>query len=112
MFGGAPRIPTIGVEALPGDAYLIDVREDDEWAAGRAPDAHHIALGDVPARLGDVPDDRAIYVVCKAGGRSAQATKFLLDAGREAVNVAGGMLAWEAASRPMVTDSGQTPYVV
>lgn len=112
MFGGAPRIPTVGVEALPDDAYLIDVREDDEWAAGHAPAARHIALGDVPGRLAEVPEDQPIYVVCKAGGRSAQATRFLIDAGREAVNVAGGMLAWEAARRPMITESGQTPYVV
>jgi rhodanese-related sulfurtransferase len=112
MFSGAPRIPSIGVEALPDDAYLIDVREDDEWAAGHAPDARHISLGEVPARLAEVPQGREVYVVCKAGGRSAQATKFLIDAGREAVNVAGGMLAWEAARRPMVADAGQPPYVL
>lgn len=112
MFRGGPQIPTIGVDALPDDAYLIDVREDDEWAAGHAPTARHIALGEVPDRLAEVPAGEKVFVVCKAGGRSAQATKFLIDTGHEATNVAGGMLAWEAAGRPMVAENGQPPSVV
>ncbi|MFM6849395.1 MAG: rhodanese-like domain-containing protein, partial [Terrabacter sp.] len=38
-------IPTTSVSALPDDAVLVDVREDDEWAAGHAPNAIHIPLG-------------------------------------------------------------------
>ncbi|MGH3515895.1 MAG: rhodanese-like domain-containing protein [Haloechinothrix sp.] len=84
---------------------LLDVREDDEWRAGHAPEALHIPLRDVPARmdeLAEFPDDQPIYVVCRTGGRSAQATAFLNANGYEAVNVAGGMKSWQTEGRPMV----------
>jgi rhodanese-related sulfurtransferase len=104
-------VPTVDVGSLPADAFLLDVREDDEWLAGHVEGARHIPLGDVPERVAEVPQDADVYVICKAGGRSAQATRFLIDSGRTAVNVAGGMLAWEAAGRPMVADSALPPYV-
>jgi rhodanese-related sulfurtransferase len=104
-------VPTVDVGSLPAGAHMLDVREDDEWRAGHVAGAQHIPLGDVPARVAEVPEGTDVYVICKAGGRSAQATRFLIDSGRGAVNVAGGMLAWEAAGRPMVADSAQPPYV-
>jgi rhodanese-related sulfurtransferase len=51
-------------------------------------------------------------VTCKVGGRSAQAVAWLVQQGHEAVNLAGGMLDWEAAGRPMVSESGAAPQVV
>ena len=50
-------------------------------------------------------------MVCKVGGRSAQVTGYLLQQGRDAVNLDGGMLDWEAAGREMVSDTGQRPLV-
>lgn len=100
-------VPTASVPDLPADAVLLDVREPDEWQAGHAPDALHIPLRDVPARMGELaelPDDRAIYVVCRTGGRSAQATAFLNANGYEAVNVAGGMKSWQTEGRPLVAE--------
>jgi rhodanese-related sulfurtransferase len=103
-----PDLPAVGV---PADIWLLDVREDDEWAAGHAPGARHIPLGQLGARAAEVPQDELIYVICRAGSRSAQAAQALAGGGWQAVNVAGGMLSWAAAGRPMVTDSGAEPYV-
>ena len=96
---------------VPDGAWLLDVREDDEWAAGYAPGARHIPLGELGARSGEIPQGEAIYVICRSGGRSARAAQALVGAGWEAINVAGGMQDWAASGRPMATDSGATPFV-
>jgi rhodanese-related sulfurtransferase len=105
------RLPDLPAASVPDDIWLLDVREDDEWAAGHAPGARHIPLGQLGARAAEVPQDELIYVVCRSGGRSAQAAQALAGGGWQAVNVAGGMQSWAAAGRPMVTDSGAEPYV-
>lgn len=105
-------VPGVGAADLPAGAVLLDVREDDEWAAGHAPDATHVPLGELTARLADVPDGEPLYVICRSGGRSARAAGFLLAQGRQAVNVEGGMQAWAAAGRPMAADGGAAPAVV
>ena len=97
--------------SVPDGAWLLDVREDDEWAAGHAPGAAHIPLGDLGTRATEVPRDTTIYVICRSGGRSARATLALVGSGWDAVNVAGGMQDWAAAGLPMITDSGSEPYV-
>jgi rhodanese-related sulfurtransferase len=104
----ASEVPAAGV---PAGAWLLDVREDDEWAAGHAPGARHIPLGQLSARAGEVPQDQAVYVICRSGARSARAAEALAAAGWEATNVAGGMQDWAAAGRPMTTDSGAEPFV-
>jgi len=96
---------------VPDGAWLLDVREDDEWAAGHAPDARHIPLGELSARAAEVPQDQVVYVICRSGARSARAAQALAAAGWEAINVAGGMQDWAAAGRPMTTDSGAEPFV-
>ncbi len=63
-------------------------------------------MGEVVARIAELPDDRRVHVVCKAGGRSAQVTQYLLGQGMDAVNVEGGMMAWHRAARPMVSENG------
>jgi rhodanese-related sulfurtransferase len=108
MANGVPEIPAA---AVPERAWLLDVREDSEWAAGHAPDATHIPLGQLGARTGELPTDQEIYVICRSGHRSGRATQALNGAGWRAVNVAGGMQDWAAAGRPMTTDSGAAPYV-
>jgi len=97
---------------LPDGAALLDVREDDEWAAGHAPTAVHIPMTDLAARLDDVPDGDPIYVICRAGGRSARVTQYLNAQGWEAVNVAGGMLQWAAAGRPLEAEPGVEPQII
>jgi rhodanese-related sulfurtransferase len=97
--------------AVPDGAWLLDVREDDEWAAGHAPQATHIPLGQLGDRAREVPLDQDVYVICRSGARSGRAAQALTGAGWKAVNVAGGMQDWAAAGRPMTSDSGAEPFV-
>jgi rhodanese-related sulfurtransferase len=105
------QTPSVAVAAVPGDGFLLDVREDDEWRAGHAPDAVHVPLSQLNARVQEVPNDRDIYVICRSGARSAQAVAAFNNAGWTAANVDGGMHAWESAGLPMVSESGSDPYV-
>ena len=108
-------IPTVSVggvpQPLPQDVAVLDVREDVEWQHGHIEGATHIPLYDLPARLSDVPEGQTL-VVCKVGSRSAQAVAYLQQQGHEVVNLDGGMLDWEAAGRPMVSQAGGPPHVV
>ena len=108
------RIPTVSVDGvpdpLPAGVTVLDVREPGEWQAGHVDGSLHIPLHELPARVGELPEGQ-LLVVCKVGGRSAQAVGYLVQSGHEAVNLDGGLLDWEAAGRALVTDSGATPYV-
>lgn len=77
-------------------ATVLDVREDHEWAGGHVAGALHIPMNSVPDRLAEVPTEGPVYVMCAAGGRSAQVTEFLRARGVEAINVGGGMNDWVA----------------
>ncbi|MGW4897668.1 rhodanese-like domain-containing protein [Kitasatospora sp. NPDC004240] len=105
------RIPTTDAASVPVDAALLDVREQDEWDAGHVEGALHIPIGEVIARLGELPEEK-LYVLCRVGGRSAQVVQYLVQQGREAVNVDGGMYAWEGAGRPMVSSDGRDAFVL
>ncbi len=106
-----PVVPQVPAADVPADVVLVDVREPDEWAAGHAPDAQHIPLGEVGARYEEIPRDRDVYLICRSGARSARAAQALAGAGWTTLNVADGMHGWQAAGRPMITDSGAPPYV-
>jgi rhodanese-related sulfurtransferase len=85
---------------------LLDVREDDEWQRGHAEGAQHVPMGDVPARIGEIDADATLYVVCHVGGRSLRVAQYLARNGYQPINVNGGMAAWAAAGRAVVTDDG------
>ena len=104
-------LPTVDPRAI-GDDLLVDVREDDEWAAGHAPGAVHLPMSQLPARFAELPDGRDVAVVCRSGGRSAQVTAYLVAQGRRARNVDGGMSAWAALGLPLEADGGQAPRVL
>jgi rhodanese-related sulfurtransferase len=104
-------VPAVDAQDVPQDAYLLDVREQEEWDAGHAPHAVHIPMGRLSDRAAEVPRDQEIYVICRSGVRSAQVTVALNQAGWLARNVDGGMKRWVEVGRPMETDSGLPPYV-
>ena len=104
-------VPEMQASAVPGDGWLLDVREHDEWVAGHAPDARHIPLGELGGRTAEIPADFTVYVICRSGHRSGLATEALNGAGWQAINVAGGMQAWAAAGRAMISESGAPPRV-
>ena len=109
------RVPTVAVagvpDPLPEGVSVLDVREDVEWAYGHIEGAVHVPLHELPGRLDEVPEGQ-VLVVCKVGGRSAQAVAYLSQLGHAAVNLDGGMLDWADAGRAMVSDTGQPPRVV
>ncbi|MDX1889545.1 rhodanese-like domain-containing protein [Mycolicibacterium sp. 050158] len=98
-------------EKFDDSVVLLDVREDDEWQRGHAAGSQHIPMGDVPARMAEIDPDATLYVVCHAGGRSMRVAQYLARNGYEPINVAGGMLEWVAAGRPVVTDDGSAGTV-
>jgi rhodanese-related sulfurtransferase len=101
-----------GAARVDQGALLLDVRQPEEWDAGRAPAATLIPLGELEARLDELPTDREIVCVCRTGARSAHAAAFLATQGRTAMNLWGGMLAWEAEGLPIEADGGAVGYVL
>ncbi len=102
-----PEVPEVDVdhlaEAAAAGAWVLDVRQSDEYEEGHVPGAHLIPLDELSARHGEVPKDQEVYVVCGSGGRSAAATQALNGAGYRTVNVAGGTKGWIAAGNAVVT---------
>ena len=99
-------------ELLGTGAFLLDVREDDEWEAGHAAEAVHIAMGLVSGRVGEIPTDRTVICVCRMGGRSGAVATALVEGGFDVHNLNGGMTAWEIAGLPVVTDAGPTGQII
>ncbi|MEA2664473.1 MAG: hypothetical protein QOI11_1417 [Candidatus Eremiobacteraeota bacterium] len=82
---------------------LLDVREPDELATASVAGATAIPMGQIPARLDELPRDVPIAVLCHSGGRSARVTQYLNQNGYPgAVNVAGGIDAWSVQIDPGV----------
>jgi queuine tRNA-ribosyltransferase len=92
------------VDGLAADpaAVLVDVREQHEWTAGHARGARHIPLGDLPAKLDELPREAPVYLICATGNRSRNAATFLTKNGFDRpINVRGGTVAWQRAGLPI-----------
>jgi len=74
-------------------AFLLDVRQPLELVVESVPGAVNIPLGQLRARLGELPRDREILVICRSAQRAYFATRILLQNGFSARNISGGMLA-------------------
>ncbi len=108
-----PEVDVSGVPPeLPASLTVLDVREDGEWSAGHIDGALHIPLMQVPARMTELPPDSQVLVVCRSGARSAQAAAYLQAQGVDAVNLAGGLIAWVRAGRLMTTEGPGDASVV
>lgn len=94
------------------DLHLLDVREPDEWAAGRIAGSQHIPLGELRARIGEVPKDRTILTVCRHGNRSDAAARGLRTLGYTALNLDGGVTAWKRAGLPLEAEGGGPGRVI
>jgi rhodanese-related sulfurtransferase len=117
FLGGADR-PRKRVDAgtaaqLQRDgAVLLDVREQVEWSAGRAPKARHIPLGQITARTRELPSSATILTICRSGSRSARAASLLRRSGYTVIDVAGGMRGWQSAGLPVVAAGGKPGRVL
>jgi thioredoxin 1/putative thioredoxin len=91
--------------AMSAGHPVLDVRNPDETAAGHVPGAVLIPLPQLQERVGELAAyaGKDLYIICKSGGRSAQAAAFLATQGHLPVNVAGGTLAWLAQGFPTAT---------
>lgn len=101
-FAGIWEIGPQWLEDNLRSVQIVDVREPDEFNGplGRIPAARLISLGELATRAAELTKERPIVTVCRAGGRSAQATVILRQAGfDEVANLAGGMLRWRAEGR-------------
>jgi rhodanese-related sulfurtransferase len=104
-----PPIPTIDVAEAerrlredPDGPILLDVRELNEFGEVRVPGAVLVPTSAFMTRVGELPTDRPLMVMCHMGGRSAAVAGFLIRSGRtDVVNVAGGIEAWERAGLPV-----------
>lgn len=90
-------------DRLADGARLIDVREPNEFVEAHVPGAAHIPLGAVPDRVDEFAGDGPTYVICRSGARSMSACEYAAAHGFDAVNVAGGTLAWIASGREIAT---------
>lgn len=109
---GQPLINTLPAEISVAEAaqldpeewFFLDVREPSEWAEVHIPYATLIPLGDLMARLSEIPKIKNIVVVCRSGNRSAVARDLLLRSGFTSVtSMAGGMSTWQAQGHPVVS---------
>ncbi len=86
------------------DIFFLDVRQPEEWDEYHAPNSTLIPLGELAARVNEVPRDKKIVVVCRSGNRSQEGRDILLSAGFENVtSMNGGLVTWQQAGYPTVS---------
>ncbi len=88
------------------EVEVLDVREDDEWSAGRIEGARHIPLGELGDRLGELDPERLVVTVCRTGGRAGKAAELLTAAGLSARVMADGMQGWDRDGLPIQGSDG------
>ena len=94
-------------ELVADGAQLVDVRQDYEWEAGHIEGAVHIPLELLPAESETLDRERPIVFSCRSGSRSAFATSAFREAGFEAFNLSGGLLAWVEEGREIEPAGGE-----
>ncbi len=103
LFGGAGLTvqeaqTRLGARPAP---FLLDVRQPDEFRQGHIAGAKLIPLSELSRRINEIPKDREVVCVCRSGSRSGMAARQLTAAGFQAVNLSGGMMAWQRAGYPV-----------
>ncbi len=117
VFGGNPAAnSTATINGLPAEintamayemfeegAYMLDVRNPDEWVTYHVDGSTLIPLPELEARVDEVPRDQEIIVICNSGNRSQVARDILLEAGfTNVTSIAGGIQGWMAAGHDFV----------
>jgi rhodanese-related sulfurtransferase len=89
-----------------GAIQLIDVRQSHEHEAGRIAGDRLIELGSLSAEAHTISRDTPVVFYCRSGARSAMATQAFAEAGFDAHNLTGGLMAWDAAGLPLEPEGG------
>ena len=84
-------------------AFVVDVREPQEYRSGHVPGARLIPMSQVRRRLAELPKNATVYVICASGSRSLTAARWMATAGIDARSVTGGTSAWIRAGGPVVS---------
>lgn len=98
--------PKSASDRVLAGAFLLDVREPDEWQEVHVAAARLIPLGELPQRLTELPTDRDIICMCRSGRRSEKAQALIAQrkTGAPVMNMTGGILQWIADGLPVVKD--------
>jgi rhodanese-related sulfurtransferase len=111
MLTSSLPVDQVGIDAIdsaPPNAFILDVREPEEFARGHVPNAVNLPQADLATRLEELPRDRPIMTICQSGMRSLRSAQFLRQQGFEqVVSIAGGTAEWRAAGRPVEATDAQ-----
>ncbi|MEO7007280.1 MAG: rhodanese-like domain-containing protein [Terrimesophilobacter sp.] len=88
---------------LAGSSTIIDVREDDEYAAVHVAGSVSIPMSSFVDHLDQVPTGAAVYILCASGNRSAKVTEYLAEHDYDATNIDGGITAWSGCGGPVTS---------
>jgi len=109
VFGQVPDVEHVSaleaIELAQGESVLLDVRETWEWQLGHAPGSVNVPMSEIESRHDELDFDATFLVICHAGHRSVTVTDALARAGYNAINVDGGMLAWQFAGGEVIEGS-------
>ena len=94
-------------EMIEDGAQVVDVREEREWEAGRMPGSVHIELNELTPRAEEIAKERPVVFVCRTGNRSGMAADAFREAGWDAHNMAGGLVAWVESGMPLEPEDGE-----
>lgn len=96
-----PELKPAELVSRIGEAVILDVRGEEEWASGHIAEALRIPLGDLPRRMAEIPRDREVVTVCGSGYRASAAGSLIAAAGGRAASLQGGMDAWRGQALPV-----------
>lgn len=96
-------IPELQAALADGDVRIIDVREQFEYTDGHVPGSVWVPMSLVPLKVDEFRGETPAYVICRTGNRSGQVVMWLARQGIEAINVDGGIVAWQRAGHGVVT---------
>ncbi len=109
------EFPEVPVTEIADDAVVLDIREQVEWDRGHAPAAVHIPMSELPVRVDELAPfldvDDPLVITCRSGGRVQRVMPWLEQQGYDVATMAGGMLAWQSAGKPMAASEGVDPTI-
>jgi rhodanese-related sulfurtransferase len=94
-----------------GEAQVVDVRTDDEHAAGRIGGAEHIPFEELPSRAGELDQSRPVVFYCQSGGRSSTAAQAFGASGWEAYTMTGGLEQWAESGLPLEPEGARVTHM-